>query len=76
MKKEIQFASAEYDEQEGMIRCPICRRGMEENTAAVRVFIPGMDGLWVCPSCAGMDTEFMEFRRKTPVRELLEAARR
>ena len=76
MKKEIQFASAEYDEQVGLIRCPLCRRAMENDARAVRVFIPGMGGLWVCPSCAGMDMEFLEFRRVTSALSLLEAARR
>ena len=46
MKKEDQFGTVLYDEQEHLIRCMACKRPVNEKKLLFR-----HDGQWVCGKC-------------------------
>ena len=46
MKKEYQFGTVLYDEQEHLSRCIVCKRPVNEKKLLVR-----HDGQWVCGKC-------------------------
>ena len=46
MKKEYQFGTVLYDEQEHLIRCMACKRPVNEKKLLFR-----HDGQWVCGKC-------------------------
>ena len=56
LRKEYRFAAAEYDEQKGVMRCPICGEVVGDDELLVRV--ETKDGaFWSCVLCGKKRTK-------------------